>query len=166
MEEKDIKETFLRLKSGYPQRSFLYYGPDKHKSSEILREIKNIAILFTNYIIWIKSTPSENLSDVLLRELCEVCPYIVPLTGAGDLTELLINTGQQAKSSGQCICIFIEDLHSVKKEDLQKLCTAISRTNQLNLPIIAFMTGLPSIIRKLGRARFYAERLFDYTEIV
>jgi hypothetical protein len=45
------------------------------------------------------------------------------------------------------------------------LITSLHRTAQRNLPVVLVGAGLPQLRGKMGRAKSYAERLFDFPEI-
>ena len=96
-------------------------------------------------------------------------PNELSIAGTGDLsndiTELLVTLGRYAKKADTTICFFIDEIQYAKENELEALITAIHRLNQLRLPIIFFCAGLPRIIKMLGEAKSYAERLFEYVKI-
>ena len=79
-----------------------------------------------------------------------------------DLTELLQVIGELAKSRGVVVSIFIDELQYVAEEQLAALITALHSANQYRLPITLFAAGLPQLLGLLGKAKSYAERLFDF----
>jgi len=79
-----------------------------------------------------------------------------------DLTELLQVIGELAKSRGVVVSIFIDELQYVAEEQLAALITALHSANQHRLPITLFAAGLPQLLGLLGKAKSYAERLFDF----
>ena len=175
MDTEKIESTFLRMRKGYPQQSFLFYGDDLEKSLKILKQVKSTAESFSTETVWIKVSRNINFRDDLLCGLRRVgASFASSKETQSDksfacpigLHELFQSIGQQAKDSGRIICIAIENLHHMKKADAQELCSAIARTNRLSLPIVAFMTGLPSVMRLVGHASLDADMLFDYEEIV
>ncbi|MBL0921997.1 MAG: ATP-binding protein [Phycisphaerales bacterium] len=82
-----------------------------------------------------------------------------------DLTALLEAAGEAAKDAGTAIAIFIDELQYVEEDQLAALITALHRASQRNLPVVLVGAGLPQLRGKMGRAKSYAERLFDFPEI-
>ncbi len=82
-----------------------------------------------------------------------------------DLQDLLDAAGAAAESAGTAITIFIDELQYVEEEQLATLITALHRTVQRRRPVILVGAGLPQLRGRMGRAKSYAERLFDFPEI-
>lgn len=82
-----------------------------------------------------------------------------------DLQALFEATGQAAQSAGTAIAIFIDELQYVEEEELAALVTALHRTAQERLPVVLVGAGLPQLRGRMGRAKSYAERQFDFPEI-
>lgn len=82
-----------------------------------------------------------------------------------DLQDLLDAAGATAESAGTAIAIFIDELQYVEEEQLATLITALHRTVQRRRPVILVGAGLPQLRGRMGRAKSYAERLFDFPEI-
>jgi hypothetical protein len=82
-----------------------------------------------------------------------------------DLMALLDATGDAAKSADTAVGIFIDELQYVEEEQLASLITALHRTAQRRLPVLLVGAGLPQLRGRMGRAKSYAERLFDFPEI-
>ena len=82
-----------------------------------------------------------------------------------DLQELLEAVGEAAKSDGTCVGIFVDELQYVKEDELAALITALHRTSQRQLPVVMLGAGLPQVRGRMGRAKSYAERLFEFPEI-
>ena len=82
-----------------------------------------------------------------------------------DLQELLEAVGEAAKADKTCVGIFIDELQYVKEDELAALITALHRTSQRQLPVIMLGAGLPQVRGRMGRAKSYAERLFEFPEI-
>ena len=82
-----------------------------------------------------------------------------------DLQELLEAVGEAARSDGTCVGIFIDELQYVKEDELAALITALHRTSQRQLPVVMLGAGLPQVRRRMGKAKSYAERLFEFPEI-
>jgi len=82
-----------------------------------------------------------------------------------DLTELFRVIGETAKARGVVVSLFIDELQYVEEKQLAALITALHSANQHNLPITLFAAGLPQLLGLLGKAKSYAERLFDFQMI-
>jgi hypothetical protein len=82
-----------------------------------------------------------------------------------DLAALLEVVGDSAKTAGTALIIFIDELQYVAEDELAALITALHRTAQRRLPVMLVGAGLPQLRGRMGRAKSYAERLFDFPEI-
>ncbi len=82
-----------------------------------------------------------------------------------DLQALLEVTGAAAKNAGTALAMFVDELQYVAEEELAALITALHRTAQRSLPVVLVGAGLPQLPGKMGRAKSYAERLFDFPQI-
>jgi hypothetical protein len=82
-----------------------------------------------------------------------------------DLTDLLTAAGEAARERTTALALFIDELQYVKEQELASLITALHRGAQKQLPITLVGAGLPQIVGQTGRAKSYAERLFDFPEI-
>lgn len=82
-----------------------------------------------------------------------------------DLAALLEVVGEAAKNGGTALIVFIDELQYVAEDQLAALITALHRTAQRRLPVILVGAGLPQLRGRTGRAKSYAERLFDFPEI-
>lgn len=82
-----------------------------------------------------------------------------------DLQALLESVGEAAQEAGTALAIFIDELQYVQEDELAALIVALHRTAQQKLPIILVGAGLPQLRGRMGRAKSYAERLFDFPEI-
>jgi hypothetical protein len=58
-----------------------------------------------------------------------------------------------------------DELQYVEEEQLAALITALHRTAQRRMPVVMVGAGLPQLRGQMGRAKSYAERLFDFPEI-
>jgi len=82
-----------------------------------------------------------------------------------DLLALLEAAGIAAQKAGTALAIFVDELQYVQEGELAALITALHRTAQRRLPVILVGAGLPQLRGLTGRAKSYAERLFDFPEI-
>jgi hypothetical protein len=82
-----------------------------------------------------------------------------------DLAALLQAVGEAAQRAGTALVLFIDELQYVKEDELAALITGLHRTAQRKLPVTLVGAGLPQLRGHMGRAKSYAERLFDFPEI-
>jgi predicted transcriptional regulator len=82
-----------------------------------------------------------------------------------DMQALFEVVGSAAKKAGTALVMFVDELHYVAEEQLASLVTALHRTAQRSLPVVLVGAGLPQLPGKMGRAKSYAERLFDFPQI-
>jgi len=82
-----------------------------------------------------------------------------------DLQALLEVTGAAAKAAGTALAIFVDELQYVEEDELAALIVALHRTAQRSLPVVLVGAGLPQLPGRMGRAKSYAERLFDFPHI-
>jgi AAA ATPase domain len=82
-----------------------------------------------------------------------------------DLQALLETVGESAKQAGTALVMFIDELQYVQEPELEALITALHRSAQRKLPVMLVGAGLPQLPGQMGRAKSYAERLFDFPEI-
>jgi AAA ATPase domain len=78
------------------------------------------------------------------------------------LFEVVGAAGQQAETA---LALFIDEMQYVEEDELAALITALHRTAQRRLPVVLLGAGLPQLRGHMGRAKSYAERLFDFPEI-
>lgn len=79
-----------------------------------------------------------------------------------DLQALLEVVGIATKEAGTALVLFIDELQYVLENELAALITALHRTAQRRLPVMLVGAGLPQLRGQMGRAKSYAERLFDF----
>lgn len=82
-----------------------------------------------------------------------------------DLVALLEVAGVAAKKAGTVLALFVDELQYVNEDELAALITALHRTAQRSLPVMLVGAGLPQLPGRMGRAKSYAERLFDFPQI-
>lgn len=80
----------------------------------------------------------------------------------GDLTMLLEQVGAAAHAAGTLVAIFIDELQYVPEKQLAALTSALHRCAQLQLPLVVVGAGLPQLRGRMGEAKSYSERLFDF----
>jgi hypothetical protein len=82
-----------------------------------------------------------------------------------DLQALLEAVGAAAQSAGTALILFIDEMQYVAEEELEALIMALHRATQRRLPVTLVGAGLPQLRGRMGRAKSYAERLFDFPSI-
>jgi hypothetical protein len=82
-----------------------------------------------------------------------------------DLQALLEVVGEAAAKAGTALAMFVDELQYVAEDQLAALITALHRTAQRQLPVVLVGAGLPQLPGRMGRAKSYAERLFDFPTI-
>ncbi|MCE3239454.1 MAG: family ATPase [Gammaproteobacteria bacterium] len=82
-----------------------------------------------------------------------------------DLAQVFIALGEAAKDRNTAVAVIIDELQYLTEQELSSLIMAIHRITQKSLPVVLIGAGLPQLIAKAGRAKSYAERLFDYPEL-
>ena len=87
------------------------------------------------------------------------------LAAMNDLQALLETVGAAAQQAGTALIIFIDELQYVPEKELAALITALHRCAQRRLPVVLVGAGLPQLRGRMGQAKSYAERLFDFPEI-
>lgn len=82
-----------------------------------------------------------------------------------DLQALFEQVGLAAQAAGTALAVFIDELQYVPEPQLAALITAMHRMEQRQLPVVLVGAGLPQLRGRMGNAKSYAERLFDFPVI-
>lgn len=82
-----------------------------------------------------------------------------------DLVSLFVELGLAAKEKYTAVVFFIDELQYVEEGQFAALITALHKCAQSQLPVALIGAGLPQLVGRAGRAKSYAERLFEYPEI-
>lgn len=82
-----------------------------------------------------------------------------------DLAQVFIALGEAAQDRNTAVAVIIDELQYLSDEELSSLIMAVHKISQRSLPIVVIGAGLPQLVGKAGRAKSYAERLFDYPEL-
>lgn len=82
-----------------------------------------------------------------------------------DLSDVLVAVGELAKKKKTAVSLFMDELQYVKEDQLATLIAALHSCQQKQLPVAIVGAGLPQLIGKVGKAKSYAERLFDFAEV-
>ena len=79
-----------------------------------------------------------------------------------DLQALLEAAGEAARGAGTALVLFIDELQYVAEPELAALTPALHRCAQRRLPVALVGAGLPALPGRLGQAKSYDERLYDF----
>lgn len=97
---------------------------------------------------------------------------VAPEPGVGDATrlddslaQLLVAVGEAAREKGTVVVLFIDELHVVPPAELSALIMALHLAAQDLLPVTLVAAGLPQVPARMGEAKTYAERLFEFPRI-
>ncbi len=82
-----------------------------------------------------------------------------------DLQDLFEVVAEAARAAGTVYVIFIDEMQYVEEPELAVLITVMHRMAQRRLPLMLVGAGLPQLRGRMGDAKSYAERLFDFPEI-
>lgn len=82
-----------------------------------------------------------------------------------DLSELMLAVAQAASSRQIAVALIIDEMQYLSESELSALITSIHRINQRQLPLILIGAGLPQLVGLTGKAKSYAERLFDFPRV-
>ena len=82
-----------------------------------------------------------------------------------DLADLMATVGEAAAERETAVVLFVDELQYVPEEQLAALIMALHSANQAQLPITMVAAGLPQLLGQMGRAKSYAERLFEFVTI-
>jgi hypothetical protein len=82
-----------------------------------------------------------------------------------DLSELVTAIGEAAAEQGTAVVLFLDELQYVAEDQLAPLISALHNAAQIELPITMVAAGLPQLVGQAGRAKSYAERLFEFARI-
>lgn len=82
-----------------------------------------------------------------------------------DLAQVFIALGEAARDRDTAIAILIDELQYLNETELSSLIMAFHKLSQRSLPIVLVGAGLPQLVGNAGRAKSYAERLFDFPEL-
>jgi len=82
-----------------------------------------------------------------------------------DLPALLEGVAAAAQQAGTALVMFVDEMQYVPEDQLAALITALHRCAQRKLPVTLVGAGLPQLRGHLGKAKSYAERLFEFSEV-
>ena len=82
-----------------------------------------------------------------------------------DLIDLIVAIGEAARERDTAVVLLVDELQYVPETQLAALIAALHRASQLELPITMLGAGLPQLLGQMGRAKSYAERLFEFVSV-
>lgn len=82
-----------------------------------------------------------------------------------DLSALFIAVAEAARARQTGIALMIDEMQYLKEDEFGALITAIHTIGQKQLPLVLMGAGLPQLVGLAGKAKSYAERLFNYPKI-
>jgi hypothetical protein len=82
-----------------------------------------------------------------------------------DLAALFEVVGSAAAAAESAVVFYIDELQYVVEDQLSALISALHRCAQRELPITLIGAGLPQLRGMTGKAKSYAERLFEFVEV-
>ena len=82
-----------------------------------------------------------------------------------DLNDLLTAVGKAGHEYHTAVVLFVDELQYIRLDELASLIRALHGASQHGLPITMLAAGLPQLIGQMGRAKSYAERLFEFVQI-
>ena len=82
-----------------------------------------------------------------------------------DLKDLLVSVGLAAAERDTAVVLFIDEMQYIPENQLAALISAFHAANQKQVPITMVAAGLPQLLGQMGRAKSYAERLFEFVPI-
>lgn len=82
-----------------------------------------------------------------------------------DLSAVFLALGDAAADRGTAIALIIDELQYLNEDELSALIMAMHQISQRQLPVVLIGAGLPQLVALSGRAKSYAERLFQFPEL-
>ncbi len=82
-----------------------------------------------------------------------------------DLPQLLVALAEAAADRQTAIGLFIDEIQYLSPSELAAVIVACHEIAQRNLPFLFVGAGLPQVAALAGKAKSYAERLFDYPQV-
>ena len=82
-----------------------------------------------------------------------------------DLPRLLVAMAEAAADRDTSVGLFIDEIQYLSSSELAAVIVACHEIAQQNLPFLFVGAGLPQVAALAGKAKSYAERLFDYPEV-
>ena len=82
-----------------------------------------------------------------------------------DLPALLLAAGDAAREAQTVLSLFVDELQYIDRDGLAALIGAMHEAARRESPVMLIGAGLPQLRGRMGEAKSYAERLFDFSEV-
>jgi hypothetical protein len=82
-----------------------------------------------------------------------------------DFVDLLVALGEAAEAKERGVAFLLDEVQYVSAKEFGPFAVGLHRINQRSLPVTCVAAGLPSLPALAGKAKSYAERMFDYPRI-
>jgi hypothetical protein len=82
-----------------------------------------------------------------------------------DLLALFLEVGKAAQEKKTALVLCIDEMQYIPEDQFAALITVLHKCAQQRLPVGLIGAGLPMVVGRAGRAKSYAERLFEYPEL-
>ena len=82
-----------------------------------------------------------------------------------DLPELFMALGQAAAARKTAVALIIDEIQYLSGKELASLVGSVHKVNQKRLPVVVVAAGLPQVLARMGNAKSYAERLFEFPKV-
>lgn len=82
-----------------------------------------------------------------------------------DLPELFVAIGEAARDRKTAVALIIDEVQYLSESELSSLIASIHKINQKSLPVVMVAAGLPQVLARMGDAKSYAERLFEFPRV-
>ena len=163
-----IDRALHAIQMGYPQRSMIFYSDQKSERAALTKQILNVSEDMGIPCICVHAKKDESFLKCLLVYLAESAGATGAegARGGEDLTSTLVELGRAAKRTGSAVYIYVDEMQLLKSEEITVLTMAIHRCNQLRLPVLLVGIGTPVILKAVGKACPYADRLFQYSKFL
>jgi AAA ATPase domain len=82
-----------------------------------------------------------------------------------DFVDLLVALGEAAEAKERGVAFLLDEVQYASAKEFAAFVVGLHRVNQRSLPVTCVAAGLPSVPALAGKAKTYAERMFDYPRI-
>lgn len=82
-----------------------------------------------------------------------------------DLPDLMLAVARAAAGRETAVALLVDEIQYIAERDMSALIVSLHKVAQANLPLLMIAAGLPQVVGLSGRAKSYAERLFDFPSI-
>lgn len=82
-----------------------------------------------------------------------------------DLADLLVAVAEAARARHRPVALFLDEMQILDAGEAEALVAALHVVAQRNLPLLLMGAGLPPLLGRMGTAKSYAERLFEFAEL-